>query len=328
MWVTSARAAELLGIHASTVRDRRRAGSIRWRETGNPITRFEYWVGDADPDEAPATAAGDDLLQAIRQLAQPAPVDLPEEEEPPAPRPRLIAAIFDVHVPDHDVRLWRGFLEWCRDNRPDEVVIGGDFLELASCSQHGGVANPAALVDDVKAGRQALDELREANPKATLTYCEGNHETRLGRVVVANLPTWDGVVDLPNLLELKQRGISWHRYGDLVRRGKIRFTHGYWCSMHHAKKHLDEYGVSVAYGHTHRPQLHTKGDADGRVHGAFGMPCMRRVDDVEWLGGKPHGWCQGFGAFYVLPDDTFTPYVVLAAHSRFVWNGRIYGGRL
>jgi predicted phosphodiesterase len=239
-------------------------------------------------------------------------------------RVSAIAHICDVHVPDHDPALWASFLAWCRDEKPGEVMIGGDFLELESCSQHGGVARPSMLVEDIEAGRQALRDLRTANPRARMTYLEGNHETRLRRRVVSDAPELDGALDLPSMLHLDRLHIDWHPYGEVVRRGKLGFTHGWWTPEHHAAKHLREVGTSIAYGHTHRPQVYTRGAANGDVRGAFGMPCMRKLD-ADWLDGKPSGWMQGFGVHYVRPDGRFSPYMVLAVGGAFVWGGKVYG---
>lgn len=236
-----------------------------------------------------------------------------------------IVGIFDVHVPDHDRRLWASWLDWCRDEKPQEVIIGGDFLELESCSEHGGVARPALLTEELAAGKEALADIRRANPNARLTYLEGNHETRLTRKVINKLPDLDGAVTIPEALELKKLGVSWHKYGDVIMRGKLGVTHGWWCNEHHAAKHLRKAKCSIAYGHTHRPQVFTDGGVDGDVNGAFGMPCMRSLN-ADWVNGAPTGWIQGFGVFYVQPNGLFTPYMVLAFDGAFVWGGKPYGG--
>jgi predicted phosphodiesterase len=240
---------------------------------------------------------------------------------------RPIVGIFDAHVPDHDPRLWSSWLDWCRDEKPAEVIIGGDFLELESCSEHGGVARPALFTEEIAAGKDALADIRRTNPTAKITYLEGNHETRLRRKVVNRLPDLDGAVTLPDQLELRKLGVSWHKYGDVVRRGKLGFTHGWWTNDHHAAKHLRKAKCSIAYGHTHRPQMYSDADADGDVIAAFGMPCMRKLRP-EWLDGQPVGWMQGFGVFYVHPDGRrFSPYMVLAFEGAFVWSGKGYGGK-
>jgi predicted phosphodiesterase len=236
-----------------------------------------------------------------------------------------IAHICDVHVPDHDPALWSSFLAWCRDEQPGEIIIGGDFLELESCSQHGGVARPAHLVEEIKAGRAALAELRKANPKARITYLEGNHETRLSRKVINDLPELDGALSLPEMLDLKGLRIGWHPYGEIVTRGKMGFTHGWWSPQFHAAKHLREIAANVAFGHVHRYQVHTRGVADGDVQIAIGQPCMRKLD-AEWLDGRPTGWSQGFGIFYLRPDDIVHAYTALWVRDGLVApGGKFYG---
>lgn len=235
-----------------------------------------------------------------------------------------IAMICDVHVPDHDPVLWANFLLWCKDEKPAEVIIGGDFLEMESCSGHGGIVRPPLLMEDVEAGRKALKALRAAAPRAKITYLEGNHEDRLNRKVVDNAPELDGALKLPTLLGLVDLGIEWVPYGHVIFRGKLALTHGWWTPDAHAKKHLQELGCSVAYGHTHRPQIYTRGKAGGSVSGAFGLPCMR-VLEAPWMKNRPTGWMQGFGVFYPHADGCFSPYVVLVNRGTFIWNGRTYG---
>ena len=303
-WVSAQEAQAALGIKGSALRGRFARGSIKRNADGR------YWI-DTAPAPPPPTP-------------RPRPVEVPQDAQRSAFRLRPIVGIFDVHVPDHDTRLWASFLAWCRDERPREVIIGGDFLEMESCSEHGGVARPAMFTEDIAAGRVALRQLRENNPDAVITYLEGNHETRLRRKVVNGIPELTGALTLPEELGLRELGIAWHPYGKIVRRGKLGFVHGWWCNDHHAAKHLRETGTSIAYGHTHRPQFYTRGDIDGSVKGAFGMPCMRSLS-AEWLDGKPSGWMQGFGVFYLHGDEGhFSPYMVLAVDGKFVWNGRVY----
>lgn len=240
-------------------------------------------------------------------------------------RPTSIAWISDVHVPEHDVPAVNAWLAWLRDVRPDEIMLGGDIAEMGSCSMHGGVANPAALMDDIAALNAFLDDVQAASPTSKVTFLEGNHCTRLKRIVVSNLPTFDGAIDIPTLCRLKERGIAWHTYGQLVQRGKLRFTHGVYCNEHHAAQHLRRFGCSIVYGHTHRHAVYTRATADMEMQAAFGMPSMRTLDP-EWTHGGPTGWGHGFGMFYVLPDGSFTPYTVLITRGRFVWNGKVYDG--
>lgn len=219
-------------------------------------------------------------------------------------------------------------MKWARDVKPAEVIIGGDFLEMESCSAHGGKARLPMLMEDVKAGKKALRELRAACPKAKITYLEGNHETRLTRKVIADAAELDGALTVPALLDLKSLDIEWVPYGKVVVRGKIGFVHGFLTTKHHAAAHLARYKRSISYGHTHKPQVFTEGNVnangDNAVIGAFGQPCLRTLDP-EWMQGQPAGWVNGWGAFYIHENGFFTPYQILLNGGQFVWAGKTYG---
>lgn len=299
-WLPLGEAAEALGVGRESLRARRRRGGHE--------ARFEsgiYYY--AVPDE-----------------------DAPKRNTVPASAPRggtyRVLSLFDVHVPDADAWALKAVLDFARDIKPDHVVIGGDFLELESCSQHGGVANPQALVDEIKAGRKALERIRKACPDAKLVYLEGNHETRLGRVVAGTLPTFDGALDLPSLLELDEMRCEWVPYRRLWRPfpgAQLAYTHGDWSPLHHAKRHADGYGVSVRYGHTHRPQTYARSYGDGRVLQGIGTGCLRTLDP-SWAG-PHHGWTHGFGLDEFAGDGSFTSHNIVMTGRRFCWDGRLYG---
>src|ERR1035437_9277437 len=71
-------------------------------------------------------------------------------------KPQKIVLLFDPHIPEHDRKLWYALLAFLRDFRPDEIIIGGDFLELVSCSMHSWSEGQTQFEQDMKAGRIAL----------------------------------------------------------------------------------------------------------------------------------------------------------------------------
>lgn len=321
-WLSTTKAATAYGVSKRTLR--RRAALPA--EHAQHIERRMHADGSGFEYLYVPAAEVQTIEAALSELLRARPAEEADEPQLVPDRPRLIAWASDIHVPEHDEPAVRAFLAWVRDAQPDEVILGGDILELGSCSEHGGVANPPALIDDVKAGRKFLAELREAAPNAVLTYLEGNHETRLKRVVVHKLATFHGAVDIPNLLDFASLKIAWVPWGKYVQRGKLRFVHGLYAGEHHAAQHLRRFGFSVVYGHTHRAQVWTRATADLEMQGAFGMPSLRTLDP-EWTAGGPTGWGHGFGAIYVLPDGSFTPYLVIITRGTFVWAGKLYDGR-
>ena len=316
-WLPLKEAAEALGMSRDKLRSLRQRGRTEARKEGG---QYLYAVPG---DETKPVIDADEWGVLRELLATPAP---PAREAQAIGGTYRVLSLYDVHVPEADAFAFKAVLDFARDVQPEHIVIGGDFLELESCSQHGGVANPLALVDEIKAGRKALDRLREACPSAAFTYLEGNHETRLGRVVAAALPTFDGALDLPSLLRLPELDCAWVPYRKLWRpfpEAQLAYTHGEWASLHHAKKHVEAYGVSVRYGHTHRPQTHTRSYGDGRILSGIGTGCLRTLDP-DWIGPN-HGWSHGFGFDEFTPDGAVTAHNIVIADRRFAWGGKGYG---
>ncbi len=241
-----------------------------------------------------------------------------------------VVSLWDVHVPEHDERAVAAVIDWIEANGADCVVIGGDFLELESMSQHGGHPRPASFREDIDAGTSVLHRLRRAAPDAKMVYLEGNHESRHTRKVINRLAELHGYNSIPEALGLQGLGIHWVPYKKMWRptladgvKGKLRYTHGQWATKHHAAKHLDVYGSSVRFGHTHKPQVFTRGYVGGIVRVGIGSPCLRTLDP-EWIG-EASGWAHGFGIDEFMQDGSFTSQNVLMTDRRFAWAGKVYG---
>lgn len=248
-----------------------------------------------------------------------------------------VFSFFDVHisVPDeygevhHDEVALTNALACLAEEKPEIVVIGGDFLELASCSSHGGQARVPLLIDELAVGLAWLERFRDAAPQAEMVYLMGNHETRAMRKLVKDAGVLWGLLDLPEELHLEKLGISWRPYGQLWApslevQSPIVYTHGAWHPKHHAAKAVEMYSRTIRYGHTHRPQTFVVGTPDNGYAMGIGSPCLRTIQ--PGFRRTPTGHAQGFGVDTIC-TKTAALHVeqVLMKGRRFLYNGTVWG---
>ena len=243
-----------------------------------------------------------------------------------------IVVLSDVHVPEHDRKVWATSLELIRDIEPGEIILLGDFLEMSSVSQHGG-AELEKLTEDFSAGKQALKQLREVvGEDCKITYLEGNHESRLTRFLMSKAPSLRDSLSYQIGLELDSLGVEWvpeHRQP--VTRGDIDFTHGHQDlrerpSKFHSGKMAEVYGRperTVMYGHTHKPQVFTRPTVGGHAT-AIGLGCARTLQP-GWLHGAQAGWVHQIAVVYLSDAGRSYVYPATFRHGQTMWNGRLYG---
>jgi len=125
-------------------------------------------------------------------------------------------------------------------------------------------------------------------------FVQGNHEVWLDKFVT-RYPYLHKYVT-PRALKLKDRGYKYHAYNKKkgLKIGKLNFTHGKYTSKYHSYKHLDVFGESIMYGHTHDLQRHTKTFAGGTIS-AWSLGCLKDIEkDEDWLGGRLTNWNHAF----------------------------------
>jgi predicted phosphodiesterase len=267
-------------------------------------------------------------LQNERRAPKPCPQEYPQIPETAKPfnrdKNKLVVVLFDAHIGDISDPL-KAAVKFCAANQPDEIILGGDFLDLDAISSHnkglpGLIKNP--LMMDIKRGNAVIERLQAISP--TITYLEGNHEDRARKFSAANPEAFDGVIDIPALCRLDERGIKWLEYGKMYPVGKANITHGWWCNVHHAKRHAEAAGDNVFYGHTHTVQAHsmTRLSETAPIVGVS-CGCLCTLNP-SYLRNAPNRWVNAFLILELRPDGTFTPYVPFIINGGFTFAGKDY----
>ena len=211
----------------------------------------------------------------------------------------------DKHFPIHDEKAISVVCQAIELVKPDTYIDLGDTGEWEHFSTHywkGRSAKPMEdlipLLDkdvaDVNAGMDSIDESLDKAGVKERHFIQGNHEVWLDKFVV-RYPYLKEYTTY-NALKLKERGYKYHPYNrkKLLKKGKLNFTHGKFVPKYHAFKHLDVYGESIMYGHTHDLQRFTKTNAGGTIS-AWSLGCLKDIEnDEDWLSGRLTNWNHAF----------------------------------
>src|SRR5216683_5682944 len=247
---------------------------------------------------------------------------------------QMVVVANDFHIPFHDEMALALFERFLREEEPEWLILNGDVQDFWEVSRFD--LTPRAgkeFREEIAIGKTILRSFRRDLPKARITWIEGNHEFRLRRYLIQNARVLYGVpgLSVPELFGLKDIGIEYvachplaSKFTDnFIRVGSLYVGHWDKVSMHGgyaAKGLVENKGVSILQGHTHRFGAHARTTVDGRVLLGienFSM-CRREASYVA----NPN-WQAGFSVIYLEPASGRCQWYPVAIGSHgFVWQGR------
>jgi predicted phosphodiesterase len=255
----------------------------------------------------------------------------------------------------HDWKAMLLFVEVCRQEQPDTIIILGDVIDMPSQGkyvQEPGFANTTQkAIDETHVW---LSMLRAVCPKAIIVVIEGNHDKRLQNFIQlnamaafglrkANMPAAWPQLSIPNLLRLDELNIRyedaypaavyWDDEDTQNRHGTRANSKGSTTSQYiHELPHLN-----LWVGHTHRTEITYR-----TVIGRHGEPlerysanpgCLCKTDGtVPSVHGALHhdgtsarvveDWQQGFGSLLYGKGESW-PQVHRIKDGSAIYNGRL-----
>lgn len=234
----------------------------------------------------------------------------------------------DTHRPYHDKKAWRLMLRVAKAIKPKHIIVLGDFADFYTVSSFSKDPVRAMTLDqeikDVNVGLDELDALGATNK----LFIAGNHENRLERYLVDKAPEVSGLVKIPQLFKLDDRGWKYTPYKSDTKLGKLRLTHDVGNTGRNAAfKALDTYQHCIATGHTHRMVYVVEGNAAGEHHvsAMFGWLGDAKYADYMHRVQASKYWPLGFGVGGHDPQtgNVFLQPVPIVNYTAYV-NGVLY----
>ena len=258
--------------------------------------------------------------------------------------------------PIHDEHAIDVALQIVKASKPDQIVLVGDNLDLCEFGKYrftpAFARTTQAAIDRAS---QLCAQLRKLAPDARIVWIAGNHEERLGNLILDGAGAAFGlrrglrpdewpVMSVPYLCNLDDYGVEYlpgYPAGVHWINNRLKVIHGDKVASggSTAHKYLATEKTSVIYGHIHRREWaeRTRDDWDGAKTILAASPgCLARTDGVvpstrggHDLDGRPiyrsEDWAQGLAIVeYVPGDGEFNLEMIPIRDGWARWRGKDY----
>lgn len=255
----------------------------------------------------------------------------------------------------HDERALSLCVQMARVIQPDVVVVNGDLADFAPLSRYDQRRDWQETTQlTIDRAHRFLAELVAAAPSAEFHMTEGNHERRLGALVMKYTAELAGLrransdddpaLALSNLLRLRELGITYHTGYPKARviigegDGRISFTHGDTVapSGATAARVVGRAAMNTVFGHIQRVEIAYRTIDEGRARQIFaatygGLMSVSgntpgvtySVDDRGHTVEHPQNWQQAMG--YLVQDGSLVSQEpIIINDGRLIFRDKVY----
>lgn len=178
------------------------------------------------------------------------------------------AILSDVHIPFHSVTALHSAVKYCKDRKPDTILLNGDWADFYVPSKHESDPSKRDFKGDMIAVRDGLSWLRGQFPKQEIILKAGNHEERWTRWLWSHAPeiSDDPRMSLGAWIDAEKHGITVVEKQRPIMVGKLPIFHGHELPKGMTNPVNPARGVfmrtmsTMLIGHQHRTSHHVEPD--------------------------------------------------------------------
>jgi predicted phosphodiesterase len=195
-------------------------------------------------------------------------------------KPGRYLILSDIHVPYHDRDSLLLALE--REKDLAGIILNGDIMDCFALSKWEKDPRERDFPYELETTKTVLGAIREAFPKASLTYKIGNHEERYERYMQLKAPELLGVAafEIQNLLESDSFQMEIVRDKRPIRLGKLLIIHaheyrsGFINPVNPARGLFLRAKTTALGSHYHQTSQHSENTLDDRHMSCWSTGCL------------------------------------------------------
>lgn len=220
----------------------------------------------------------------------------------------------DAHYwPEEESAAHRAFVYFCKQLKPDLVVLNGDVLDGARISRHGriGWEPQPTLNRELETVIERLKEIEKAAKGAQLWRTHGNHDMRFDTYLSNRAGDVEGVMGM----SLKDHLPLWTPMVSLMVNGHTHIKHRNRSGVHATWNNINEAFINVVTGHTHSLRVTPKTSLsplnNGTVYGVdTGTLANPWGPQFHYVEDNPRNWRSGFAVLTFFEGNLMPPELV------------------
>lgn len=238
----------------------------------------------------------------------------------------------DLHHPYQNKKCLKAIFKWLREygKKIHYLILTGDQMDFESIShwlkdKTRVLEGKRLIADYQKFDKDILTPLENYVRKdCQKIYLLGNHEDWVTQAIDRN-PQGEGYWEINKNLHLKDRGWKIIHPNGYFNLGKLTIIHGVYTNEFHAKKTVQAFCCSVAYGHTHDVQEYTQVTSlkIKDIHKAHSIGCLCDKNP-DYMKNRPNKWVHAFMVVDLSPNGEFTEHTINIINGKFRWHGKLY----
>lgn len=220
----------------------------------------------------------------------------------------------DAHFwPGVRTTAFKGLLAAIEGLKPSAIINNGDAFDGASISRHPRIGwdSKPSVIEELKACKNALDEIEEYAKDAKLFWPLGNHCARFETFLAANAPQYEGVPGFT----LKDHFPKWTPcWSTWINDGEAVVKHRYKNGVHATHNNTVNAGKTIITGHLHSLKVTPYDDYNGTRWGVdtgtLAEPGGPQF--VDYMEDNPSNWRSGFVALTFHKGELLWPEIIRA----------------
>jgi hypothetical protein len=187
----------------------------------------------------------------------------------------------------------RALLRFCKEMKPEVLVMNGDIIDGASISRHPpiGWEKSPPLVGEIEAASERLDELFKATPNAEHIWPLGNHDARFATRLATVAPQYANIKGT----QLKEHFPGWQPCWSVWINDSVVIKHRFKSGVHATHNNTMWAGKSIVTGHLHSLKVTPLTDYNGS---RYGVDCGTLAEpygpQFNYCEDNPVNWRSGF----------------------------------